>query len=258
MPMRLPRILAEPDAILRVHDAAARAEALVGVSKSVTCRSSRRCGRCVAADVGEPGVVLRIRDHVVDVVPDRRVLERLPGLPLAGLEIDAVHAGKAVVLRPHLAVDAMLSGLVMLTCVLGRFHSARERPDLELLGLGVELADRAPGTSCRARGSRRDRARRASAPGGEAFLFSGDRDFGQLAGLRVELAEILLAEVEYQTVPSESTTTSCGWIVGRGRSHSVMMTRVRGPWDAEGLQLDRSSSRLALWLIVARYSACAR
>ena len=32
-----------------------------------------------------------------------------------------------------------------------------------------------------------------------------------------------------QIMPSESTTTSCGWICLRGRSYSVTMTRVARP-----------------------------
>src|SRR5205809_4991167 len=35
----------------------------------------------------------------------RRRLEGFPGLDLAGLQVEAVHAGEAVVLRPNLAVD---------------------------------------------------------------------------------------------------------------------------------------------------------
>src|SRR5882724_235325 len=34
---------------------------------------------------------------------------------------------------------------------------------------------------------------------------------------------------EYQTWPSRSSTTSCGWIRGFGRSYSVMITRVDRP-----------------------------
>ncbi len=34
---------------------------------------------------------------------------------------------------------------------------------------------------------------------------------------------------EYQTLPSLSSTTSCGWIVGRGSEYSVTMARVERP-----------------------------
>src|SRR6266516_2299963 len=58
------------------------------------------------AKVGEPGVVLRVGNDVVDVVRFAlgRALERLPGLDLPRRDVEAVHAGEAVVLSPHLAV----------------------------------------------------------------------------------------------------------------------------------------------------------
>jgi hypothetical protein len=46
-----------------------------------------------------------VRNHVVDIVRAGHALERLPGLEFAGGDIEPVHAGKAVVLGPDLAVD---------------------------------------------------------------------------------------------------------------------------------------------------------
>ena len=37
-------------------------------------------------------------------------------------------------------------------------------------------------------------------------------------------------KLEYQAMPSASITTSCGWMVSRGRSYSVMTTRVARPF----------------------------
>ena len=59
---------------------------------------------------------------------------------------------------------------------------------------------------------------------------------------------------EYQTLPS-FTIMSCGSVVGRARSYSVMITRVDWPF-ARGMVLSEYSQlEIALRLMVARYSA---
>ena len=61
----------------------------------------------LVAEIGEIDVVFGVRDDVIDIVRFAlgRVLERLPRFDFAGGDIETVHAGKAVVLRPDLAVD---------------------------------------------------------------------------------------------------------------------------------------------------------
>src|SRR6202007_147480 len=58
-------------------------------------------------EIREVGVVSGVGNDVVDIMQLAlgSALERLPGLDLAGRDVEAVHAGKAVVLGPDLAVD---------------------------------------------------------------------------------------------------------------------------------------------------------
>ena len=61
-------------------------------------------------------------------------------------------------------------------------------------------------------------------------LMSGDRDIRiNLAVFGSSLPRICLAWSEYQTIPCESTITSCGIVSGRGGSYSVTITRVALP-----------------------------
>src|SRR5450759_3781175 len=94
------------------------------------------------AKVGEIGVVLRVRNHVIDIVRLARVLERLPSLDPAGGDIETMNAGKAVVLCPHLAVDmgALRAHHIDLRGV--DVLLALQRPEPERLGLAVEFHDR--------------------------------------------------------------------------------------------------------------------
>ena len=144
-------------------------------------------------EVGEEHVVLGVWDHVVDVVRLLGVLERLPGFDLAAGEIEPMDAGEAVVLRPDLAVDVRalrahhvdLGGVDVL--LLG------ELPVLEFLGLAVELDERGlvhvaePQIAVLVGAQRQESGR-------EARLVLGHRIFGDLAGLGIEPAEVLLAE----------------------------------------------------------------
>ncbi len=121
------------------------------------------------------------------------VFERLPGFDLAGGEIEPMDAGEAVVLRPDLAVDVRalrahhvdLGGVDVLLL--------RQRPVRELLGLAVELDERGlvhvaePQIAVLVGAQRQESGR-------EAGLVLGHREFGDLAGLGIEPAEILFAE----------------------------------------------------------------
>ncbi len=60
---------------------------------------------------------------------------------------------------------------------------------------------------------------------------------------------------ENHTVPSASVTTSCASMVRRGRSYSVMMTRVDRPVRRGNVLSAYGQVEPALKLIVARYSA---
>src|SRR4029450_4181182 len=63
---------------------------------------------------------------------------------------------------------------------------------------------------------------------------------------------------EYQTMPSASTITSCGSVVGRGKPYSVMMTRVARPLGrGKGLS-EYSHWGDSLRLTLARDSLCLR
>ena len=146
-------------------------------------------------EVGEIGVVLRVRDDVVDVVrlALRRVLERLPGLDLAGGELEPVHAGKAVVLRPHLAVDVRRLRAHHVDLRRVDVDLGRQRPELERLALAIELHDRRLIHVAEPQVAVAVRAQ-AERAGREARLVQRDGKFRDLAAARIELAEVLLAE----------------------------------------------------------------
>ncbi len=103
-------IEAEPDAVLVVHHAAARRRRL---GRQFEQRRLAGLGvdpaDVLLGEVGEVDVVMLVRNDVVDVVRlfrAGRALERHDRLDLAGLEVEAVQGGEAVVLRPDLAVGA--------------------------------------------------------------------------------------------------------------------------------------------------------
>src|SRR5439155_22607370 len=60
---------------------------------------------------------------------------------------------------------------------------------------------------------------------------------------------------EYQTLPSRSSTTSCGWISGLGRSYSVMITRVDLPLSRGSVLSGKAHVCCWLRLTLASYSA---
>src|SRR6266849_5243148 len=63
-------------------------------------------------------------------------------------------------------------------------------------------------------------------------------------------------KLEYHTIPCESTTTSCGSIVARGRSYSVMMTCVAVPLGRGNVLRGYSHFEAELKLIVGARHAC--
>src|SRR6185436_17960553 len=124
---------------------------------------------------------------------------------------------------------AVLSGLVMLTWVLGRFHSAGIGQVCSFSVLVSSLPMAAWYIMPTHRFSSRS-MRIESAPSGEPFFSSGVGISVNFPVFWSNLPMNCEPKSEYQTVPFESTTTSCGCIVGRGRSHSVMITRVAWPF----------------------------
>jgi hypothetical protein len=115
--------------------------------------------------------------------------------------------------------------------------SCRHRPGLERLGLLVEARDAAlvhhGDPEIAGLVGLRDRACRR-----DSRLEHRQRIFRDLAGLGIDLAEELFAEMREPDMPSASTIASCGWICFRGRSYSVMTTRVARP-VGRGQRLER-------------------
>src|ERR1019366_4086778 len=97
-----------------------------------------------------------------------------------------------------------------------------------------------------------------SEPVGEPFLGSGSGYSVTLPVLGSSLPMFCSPKLEYQAIPSLSTITSCGSIVGRGRSYSVMMTRVALPLGRGWVLSGYSHVEDWLKLMVLKNSACAR
>src|SRR6266481_8837816 len=70
---------------------------------------------------------------------------------------------------------------------------------------------------------------RSSVPSGDPGLTRGIGYCVTLPVFGSILPRNIWPKSEYQTWPSRSSTTSCGWINGFGRSYSVMITRVDLP-----------------------------
>src|SRR2546428_753942 len=67
------------------------------------------------------------------------------------------------------------------------------------------------------------------APVGKPGFSSGTRCSVTRPVLGSSLPSVCSPKLQYQAMPSGSTMTSCGWIVARGRSYSVMTTRAPRP-----------------------------
>src|SRR5258706_4669004 len=111
-------------------------------------------------------------------------------------------------------------GLVILTCVLALFNSAGMgqvwnfsdlRSNFAMAPWYIIPIHRFPSLSLR----------KESAPIGEPFFNSGTGYSVCLQVLGSSLPSVCSPKLEYQAMPSASSTTSCGSIVGRGKSYSV-------------------------------------
>src|SRR5215470_2757810 len=97
--------------------------------------------------------------------------------------------------------------------------------------------------------------RKESAPVGKPFLGSGTGYSVTFPVLGSSLPNVCSPKLEYQAIPSASTITSCGSIVGRGKSYSVMMTRVALPLGREKVLRGNPHVDDELRLIVLNHSA---
>src|SRR4029077_5354580 len=101
-------------------------------------------------------------------------------------------------------------------------------------------------------------ARKLRLPIGDPAFSKGNGYSFTLPVLGSSFPRISSPKLSYQTIPSESTITSCGCLVSFGRSYSVMMTCValpvgRGNVLSEYVQL---SPLLRLMLLINSPVAC--
>src|SRR5438045_3847395 len=96
---------------------------------------------------------------------------------------------------------------------------------------------------------------RSSVPTGDPGLTTGIGYCVTLPVFGSILPRNICPKSEYQTFPSRSSTTSCGWINGFGRSYSVMITSVDLP-VSRGSVLS-AYGQVSSWLrfILASHSA---
>src|ERR1700741_3575515 len=97
-----------------------------------------------------------------------------------------------------------------------------------------------------------------SVPVGDPFFGSGTGYSVTLPVLGSSFPSVCSPKLEYQAMPSASTITSWGSIVGRGKSYSVMMTRVAAPFGRGNVLRGNCQVDEELKLIVLNHSACAR
>src|SRR5262249_43158541 len=152
-------------------------------------------------------------------------------LELARGQIEAMHAGEAVVLRPDLAVNAGIQWARHVDLRVVLVDLERQVPRLELLGLAIELRDRALVHHAEPEVAVPVEAHGEGA-GREARLELRHRELGDLARARVELAQRLLAEVR---VPGDTVSVHDDVVRLDGRPRQVVL----GDDDA------RSASRRA-------------
>src|SRR3989442_12905364 len=96
---------------------------------------------------------------------------------------------------------------------------------------------------------------KSNMPVGNPGRLSGTGYSVNVAVLGSSLPRNCSPKLETHTVPSASTMTSCGSIVFRGRSYSVMMTRVDGPVGRGSVLSEYDHVGPELRLTVARYFA---
>ena len=151
------------------------------------------------------------------VLADHRVLERLQGLDLPVARSRRWTAAKPLFCDQTLPSTCADSGRTMLTWVMSLFMSGGRLPHLEFLGLRVELRDgglvhHAEPHVAVAVGTEPKHA------GRPALLELGHRIFRVLAGLRIELAESLLAEIR---VPGDAVRIDHHVVRLDGRARQV-------------------------------------
>src|SRR5207253_8883417 len=148
-------------------------------------------------------------------------------------------------------------GLVILICVLSLFSSAGMvqtwnfsvlRSNFATLAWYIMPSHKFPSLS----------ERTESAPVGEPFFGSGTGYSVTLPVLGSSFPSVCSPKLEYQAIPSASTITSWGSIVGRGKSYSVMMTRVALPLGRGKVLRENPQLEEELKLMVLNHSACAR
>src|SRR5262245_31063041 len=145
-------------------------------------------------ELGHPQIVLRVRDDLVDRVPFApQGLERLEALPFPGGKIEPEDLLRADALRPYLAVDVMAqTDEVQLHTNVVIFR--RQRVVFDLLGLGVEIAERALEHRVEPERAVLVELEREIADGSARFeLLHGT--FSELERLRVELGDEQFAEI---------------------------------------------------------------
>ena len=171
------------------------AEFGVGVSyRSISSGLGVDTADVALAEIGEVDVVLGVRDDVVDIVRARHALERFKGLEFPAGDVEPVDAGKTVVLRPDLAVDAGALRTDHIDLCRVDIFLALQRPELEGFGLCDRTLRSWPDTCCRTTDCPRHRcASRAGRSGNRAYVRESANSVS-LPVLRIEPAEILLAK----------------------------------------------------------------
>src|SRR2546430_14667866 len=148
------------------------------------------------------------------------------------------------------------SGLVMLTWVMSLFTSGGR---LQVENVAVLRSNFAmppwniiPSQRLLSRSKRTDRA-----PVGKPGFSSGTRYSVTRPVLGSSLPSVCSPKLQYQATPSGSTMTSWGWIVGRGRSYSVITTRVLRPVRRGSALSSYGHDGRPLWSTPPRNSASA-
>src|SRR5262249_6725489 len=131
-------VLAEPEAILAVHHAAARSGSRGWRFEDPDLAGLRvDAAHVPGAEDEEIAVVLRIGNDVVDVRP--RNLVRLEHLEPAGRDVEPEHCVGARVLQPYLAVDMRPIRADLIYLHVRTIQPGRQAPRLKFLASTIEL-----------------------------------------------------------------------------------------------------------------------